>query len=193
DELERTKELVQTTAVSVMPVDFLDGQALLPRIRELVKEGGRVYGLCHCAGVVETRPLTAFDAAAFRKMLDVNLVAGIELAQVAARRDIMREDGGAVLFIASIYAWVGMPGQVGYSATKGAVLAAARTMAVELARRRIRVNTLSPGLVRTPMSEAALSKLSADHIRELEQTHPLGTGVPEDVARVAAFLLAPQS
>lgn len=193
EELERTKESMRGTPASIVELDFQNGQPILPRVRELVQEQGRVYGLCHCAGVVETRPLAAFDADSFRKMLEVNLVSGIEIAQVVARRDIMVEGGGAILFIASIYGWVGMPGQIGYSATKGAVLAAARAMAVELARRRIRVNTLSPGLVRTPMTLKALSTLSADQARELESAYPLGPGDPEDVARAAAFLLAPQN
>jgi NAD(P)-dependent dehydrogenase (short-subunit alcohol dehydrogenase family) len=66
-------------------------------------------------------------------------------------------------------------------------------MAIELARRRIRVNTLSPGLVHTPMTDAAFSLLSPEQVRAIEDAHPLGTGSPDDVARAAAFLLAPQS
>jgi NAD(P)-dependent dehydrogenase (short-subunit alcohol dehydrogenase family) len=66
-------------------------------------------------------------------------------------------------------------------------------MAVELARRHIRVNTLSPGMVRTPMTEAALAVLSESQVDALVNAHPLGIGSPEDVARAAAFLLAPQT
>jgi NAD(P)-dependent dehydrogenase (short-subunit alcohol dehydrogenase family) len=143
--------------------------------------------------VVETRPLSAFQPDSFRAMLEVNLMAGIELAQTVARRDVMTEEGGAILFISSIYGWVGMAGQIGYSATKGALLAAARAMAVELARRKIRVNTLSPGLVRTAMTDQALSMLSPEQVRELENAYPLGAGDPQEVARAAVFLLAPQS
>lgn len=191
--LSRTAEAMMSRNVDAVSIDLLDTGSILPCVRKLVEAHGRLYGLCHCAGTVETKPLSAIRLDDFRQMMEINVTAGIELAKAFSRRDVVTDEGGSILFISSIYGWVGMPGQIGYSATKGAVLAAARAMAVELARRKIRVNTLSPGLVRTPMSEAALSKLSADHVRELEQTHPLGTGVPEDVARVAAFLLAPQS
>ena len=150
-------------------------------------------GFCHCAGVVETRPLSSLDVKTFRSMMEVNLVAGLELAQAVSRRDVIAEEGGSLLLIASVYGWLGMPGQIGYCATKGAVLAASRAMAIELARRKIRVNTLSPGLVRTPMTEKALQALSADQARDLEQAYPLGPGDPVDVARAAAFLLAPDS
>ncbi len=62
-----------------------------------------------------------------------------------------------------------------------------------MARRRIRVNTLSPGLVHTAMTEGAFSQLSSEQVRELESGYPLGVVQPEDVARAAAFLLAPKS
>jgi NAD(P)-dependent dehydrogenase (short-subunit alcohol dehydrogenase family) len=64
-------------------------------------------------------------------------------------------------------------------------------MAIELARRRIRVNCLSPGLVLTQMTEAALDKLSGEQVAKLKSGYPLGVGQPEDVARAAVFLLAP--
>jgi NAD(P)-dependent dehydrogenase (short-subunit alcohol dehydrogenase family) len=66
-------------------------------------------------------------------------------------------------------------------------------MALELARRKIRVNSLSPGFVHTPMTSAAVGLLSDQQVKDIEDAHPLGTGNPEDVARAAAFLLAPQS
>jgi NAD(P)-dependent dehydrogenase (short-subunit alcohol dehydrogenase family) len=86
-----------------------------------------------------------------------------------------------------------MAGQIGYSATKGAVSAAVRSMAVELARRKIRVNSISPALVHTRLSDAALQRLDPARVQHLESLHPLGPGTPEDVARAAAFLLAPET
>ena len=191
--LEATASQLPAGASRVIVQDLRELDAIMPLIRAHVQAHGRIYGLCYCSGVVETRPLGSFRAAGFREMVDVNVTAGLELARAVCRRDVMIEEGGALLFIASIYGIVGMPGQMAYSATKGALQAAARSLAIELSRRRIRVNTLSPGLVRTPMTEAAFSMLSKEQVRDLEAAHPLGTGTPEDVARAAAFLLAPQS
>ena len=97
------------------------------------------------------------------------------------------------MFISSIYAIVGKPGQIGYSAVKGAVTSAARAMAVELAKRKIRVNVLSPGLVHTEMTRKVMAVLTEQQVKEIEDGHLLGTGTPDDVARAAIFLLAPQS
>jgi len=162
-------------------------------LKETVKTIGRIYGLCHCAGIVETRPLASAKADGIKAMYDINVVAGIELARIVSRRNMIDENGGSFLFISSVYSMVGMPGQIGYSASKGAVVAAARSMAIELARRNIRVNILSPGLIKTKMTQKAFSLLSEEQVKTIEDAHPLGVGKPEDVGRAAVFLLAPQT
>jgi NAD(P)-dependent dehydrogenase (short-subunit alcohol dehydrogenase family) len=124
-------------------------------------------------------------------MLRVNVIAGLELARTVTRRDVITPEEGSLLFISSVYAHAGAAGETGYSATKGAIAAAVRSMAVELARRRVRVNSISPGLIRTPMTATALADLTNAQVTALEQKHPLGAGTPTDVARAAAFLLSP--
>lgn len=191
--LEETAGQLDTGEHHIICLDLTLHSEIAPGIRALSEEVGRIYGLCHCAGIVETRPLTSCKIDGLNTMMDINVTAGIELARVICRRDIMDETGGSILFVSSVYAHVGMPGQIVYSASKGAISAAARAMAMELARRNIRVNSISPGLVRTPMIEDSFSKLSEEQAKKIEDSFPLGTGQPEDVARAATFLLAPQS
>ena len=62
-------------------------------------------------------------------------------------------------------------------------------MAIELARRNIRVNSISPGLVFTGMTGHAFRLLSEDHVEQIKASHPLGPGQPEDIARLTTFLL----
>jgi len=162
-------------------------------LKETVKKICRIYGFCHCAGIVETRPIASAKADGIRAMYDINVVAGIEFARFLSRRDVIEEQGGSFLFISSVYSMVGMPGQIGYSASKGAIVSASKSMAIELARRNIRVNVLSPGLIKTKMTLDAFSLLSEAQVKAIEDSHPLGVGKPEDVARAAAFLLAPQN
>jgi NAD(P)-dependent dehydrogenase (short-subunit alcohol dehydrogenase family) len=193
DKLRDTAAQLPPDAGRVVVQDLHRTDALMSLVADHARDHGRVYGLCYCSGVVETRPLASFQPEGFRDMVNVNVTAALELAHAVCRRNVMTEEGGALLFIASIYGLVGMPGQLSYSATKGALQSAARSMAIELARRRIRVNTLSPGLVHTPMTDTAFSVLSKEQVRAIEEAHPLGSGTPEDVARAATFLLAPQS
>lgn len=173
--------------------DLQEHPKIFSTMQSLSKQVGRIYGFCHCAGIVETRPLASFKIESLNTMMGINLVAGLELCRAICRHDIMEENGGSILFISSVYSMVGMPGQIVYSASKGAITAAARAMAMELARRKIRVNVLSPGLVRTHMIEESFAKLTAEKIAEIEKSFPLGTGNPQDVARAAAFLLAPEN
>jgi NAD(P)-dependent dehydrogenase (short-subunit alcohol dehydrogenase family) len=175
----------------IVELDLVEHDRITPEILRLRAEIGPLYGLCHAAGVVATRPLQSNTVDVMRTQLDVNLLAGLELARAVCRRDVMAPEGGSLLFFSSVYGHVGMPGQIGYCATKGAVASAVRAMAIELARRKIRVNSISPGLVFTEMTRQSLGVLSPEHVEKLEAAHPLGTGQPEDVARPAVFLLAP--
>ncbi len=189
--LAETEALLAGSGHRTLVFDLARHDSIATAVSGLHASTGPIYGMCHAAGVVATRPLQANKVEVVQAQLDINLLAGLELARAVCRRDIMTADGGSLLFVSSIYGRVGMPGQIGYCATKGAVAAAARAMALELARRNIRVNCLSPGLVKTDMTEQALGMLSDEHVSKLEAAHPLGAGRPEDVARAAVFLLAP--
>lgn len=191
--LDETAALLKSDKRHFLLLDLKDHSLILSRIKELSKDIGRIYGVCYAAGVDETRPLSSYKADIVRTMLDINLIAGIELCRAVCRRDVMEESGGSILFISSIAGIVGLPGRVGYSASKGGVSAAVRSMAIELSTRNIRVNALSPGLVRTSLTDGTLSKLSEKQIQDIEKAHPLGIGSPQDVARAAVFLLSPRS
>ncbi|HXC67206.1 MAG TPA: SDR family oxidoreductase [Nitrospiraceae bacterium] len=191
--LEETAQLANAPTCRILELDLTRQADIMPAIKATATAIGKFYGFCHAAGTVETLSLSATSPEKLQAMMQVNYLGGMELARAVTRRDILNEDGGSILFISAIYGLIGKPGQIAYSGSKGAVTAASRAMAIELARRNIRVNVLSPGIVRTKMTEKAFAGLSAQQIQALKDTHPLGFGNPEDVASAAAFLLAPES
>ncbi|MBL8253494.1 MAG: SDR family oxidoreductase [Candidatus Competibacter sp.] len=194
EKLEETAQLAgapERTEVRVL--DLVQLEDIGPMVGDLSARLGRFYGLCHCAGVVQTLPLAASKPERVRAMFDLNFVAGLELARAITRRDVLAESGGSLLWIASIYAHVGAPGQIGYCASKGAVAAAVRAMALELAGRKVRVNCISPGMVRTEMTEASGSRMTKEQWARITSLHPLGVGEPQDVARAAVFMLDPNN
>ena len=191
--LATTAEALGPAPHRVLPLDLAQSALIVPAVQALRAEVGPIYGLCHAAGIVQTRPLASSGVEVVRAQMEINLVAGLELARAVCRRDVLAPEGGSLLFISSVYGRVGMAGQIGYCATKGAVASAVRALAVELARRNIRANCLSPGLVFTEMTRQSLAMLNAEQVEHLKAAHPLGTGEPEDVARAAAFLLSPTS
>jgi NAD(P)-dependent dehydrogenase (short-subunit alcohol dehydrogenase family) len=192
ERLNRTAGLLVGDHHQTLRMDLSQHSEILASIKAVV-DGKRIYGLCHSAGVVEVLPLSANKPERVKRLFDINYHAGIELARAVCRFDVMEESGGSVLFVSSVSAIMGEAGKIAYAGSKGALLASARAMAVELARRKIRVNVISPGLVQTEMVEKSSQVMTKDQIKAIEDAHPLGLGQPDDVAYAACFMLSPRS
>jgi NAD(P)-dependent dehydrogenase (short-subunit alcohol dehydrogenase family) len=194
---ERLRETAALCAdpagVEVLPIDLSRSDEIAPAIASLSARIGRLYGLCHCAGTVQTLPLAALKPERVRAALEVNFIAGMELARAFTRREVLDTESASMLWMASVYAHTAAPGQIAYCASKGAVVSAVRALALELAPRKVRVNSLSPGFVRTEMTTGGATALSDEQWAQIVALHPLGAGTPEDVARTAVFMLNPAS
>jgi NAD(P)-dependent dehydrogenase (short-subunit alcohol dehydrogenase family) len=99
----------------------------------------------------------------------------------------------SIVFMSSVMGIVGRPASSIYSASKGALNAMSTSLAVELARKGIRVNTVCPGQVQTEMDDAIRKRLGVNLYQSIVDAHPLGLGKPEDVAGTVAFLLSDMS
>jgi len=170
--------------------DLTDEDATLSLAQSLVDVVGSVHGLVHAAGIHWLRPLQVTDARSLQEMLASHVGSSIAIIRGLVCKRLASKAGCAVALISSAAALKGEAATVAYAAAKGALLSAARALAVELARRKIRVNVVVPGVVRTPQSEAYLSKLPQDQVLAIEQAHLLGLGQPEDIAGALAFLLS---
>jgi len=158
---------------------------------------GRLSVLVNSAGIqrygtVETTPLSVWD-----EVLDVN-VRGMFLAAGQAVPLMRRSGGGAIVNVASAQATATQRNVVAYTASKGAIVAMTRAMAVDHAPDGIRVNSVSPGSVDTPMLRAAARDVSAEDpdsvIAQWGSLHPLGrVGAPAEIADVILFLASPLS
>ena len=175
------------------PRDLLeDIPGLASWVRELCLRHGALGGLVCAAGRTETMPLAGYERGRALALFDLLLHVPLELAKAVAHRRHCAA-GLSIVFIAAAASVAPNKGQLVYGAAKAALVCAARCMSKELAPRGIRVNCISPGLVRTPMMEETVSLLGEDFLREEASRYPLGLGVPEDVAGLAAFLLSPSS
>ena len=99
--------------------------------------------------------------------------------------------GGSIVFISSIAAHIGVPGVGIYSGTKAALIAMMRCLAMEVVKRKIRANCLSPALVESPLLDATEALVGS--LDDERRNYPLGFGKPEDVANAAVFLLSEAS
>lgn len=174
----------------VYSCDLTDEAAVMEMAKELREVVGALNGVVHCAGIHWLRPLQITTSSALQEMLTSHVVSSIALTRAIVTRRLAAKQGCSIIWFSSAAALQGGAGTVAYAAAKGALVSAARVLAIELARRKIRVNVIAPGVVRTPQSEAFLSNLTPAQVQAVADEHLLGLGEPEDMAGVVAFLLS---
>jgi 3-oxoacyl-[acyl-carrier protein] reductase len=155
--------------------------------------GGRLDVLVNNAGVYDFAPLDSVTPAHFHKMFDLNVLGLILASQEAAKR--IGLDGGSIVNISSVVATATPPSASVYSATKAAVDAVTRSLAKELGARKIRVNSVNPGMVETEGTTAmGITGDESDFRKQFEAQAPLGRiGRPNDVAPAVVFLASSDS
>jgi len=126
-------------------------------------------------------------------MFATNVISGFELARMISKKKYLDENGASFVFISSVIGTLGQPGKIAYCSSKGALISGAKAMALELARKNIRVNCILPGHVKTEMANRLFENISEKSKKEIMDMHPLGLGIPEDIANASAFLLSDAS
>ncbi len=174
-------------------IDLLQYDNISEIIKNIVNRRGKIHGLINCAGISTTLPLNAVTTEKMLTFLNTNVISGINLSKQVIKSSNFQESGGSIIYISSVMGVVGENGKTLYSMTKGALISAVKSMSMELARRNIRVNAISPGVVETPMSEKAIYSRDKDARERIKDLHPLGLGQPEDVANAAVYLLSDAS
>jgi 3-oxoacyl-[acyl-carrier protein] reductase len=167
-------------------------EADIDRIFSAAKRSfGRLDILVNNAGIYEFQPIEGVTAEHFHRQFDTNVL-GLLLATKEAVK-YFDEAGGSIVNISSVVSTYAPPTGSVYSATKGAVDTITKSLAKELGPRKIRVNSLNPGLVETEGVHAAGFMGSEFETNAVAQT-PLGRiGQPDDIASVAVFLAGPDS
>jgi 3-oxoacyl-[acyl-carrier protein] reductase len=159
-------------------------------IRRLFDEAKQAFGrvdiLVNNAGVYEFAPIEDVTPEHFHRMFDLNVLGLLLASQEAVKQ--FGPDGGSIINISSVAATSAPPTTSVYSATKAAVDAVTRSLAQELGPRKIRVNSINPGMVETEGVHAA-GIAESDFRRQVESQTPLGRiGQPRDIAPAAVFL-----
>ncbi len=157
-------------------------------VRDLVNAVEKLDGAVFCAGTIQTCIAKNITKEFCQSMFDSNFYSAVDLnSQLLSRKKINKN--ASLVFVSSVSAFnCAEYGNAAYGATKGALAAYARTLALELSFRGCRVNVVSPGMVRTPLLEKF--DVSEEQFDKDEEKYPLGYGQPEDVANAIVFLLS---
>ncbi len=164
-------------------------------VKRLFVEAHEAYGrldiLVNNAGVYAFHPIEDVTEAEFHREFDINVLGPILATQEAVQR--FGAEGGSVINISSVASTKGLAGATVYGATKAALDQITRTHAIELAPKKIRVNTIAPGGVETEGTHSA-GIIGSDFEKQMVAETPLGRlGQPDDIAGVAVFLASDAS
>lgn len=196
-------ELEKLTAdVDFLPMDM----TVEENSRRLVEFAADKYGhldvLVNNAGI-SGRPGTVetMDAAMFQKVLDCNVMSMFYCSHYAVGRMVRQETPGAVVNVASVAGIVAFPGNIAYVTSKHAVVGLTKCMALDYAAKHIRVNAVSPGIIKTPMQEKSMEFLKNKQKEGGEATKTAFKGLspqnriadPAEVADVILFLASAEA
>ncbi|MEN8194586.1 MAG: SDR family oxidoreductase [Bacteroidota bacterium] len=195
DRLEETKSrLINTSKHVVISADLSDFEKLDEIITKIKDSSDKINGVVHCAGISSTLVLRSIKYEKLQDHFNINVNAGILLTKLLlSKKYALFDEGGSIVFISSVMGLVGEAGKTAYSMTKGALIAGSKSLAIELAPKKIRVNTISPGVVITPMSSSSFYSKDEERLEKIKSLHPLGLGDVEDIANSCVYLLSDAS
>jgi 3-oxoacyl-[acyl-carrier protein] reductase len=188
EELEKETAAAGGTA-KAWQGDVADPDCAKRVVGGVIAEWGRLDILVNNAGVIKDGLFVRMDADAWKTVLDTNLDGTFYFCRVAAEQMALKQRSGRIINVSSVAADHVNAGQANYAASKGAVNAFTRALAVELGSRSVTVNAVAPGFIETDMSEAVRNKAGDFIAKKLVPLRRLGK--PEDVAGVVAFLAGP--
>jgi NAD(P)-dependent dehydrogenase (short-subunit alcohol dehydrogenase family) len=186
--LEKLREVAARIGASARRVDVADAR----QIDELVESAAPIRGLINCAAIGGFGPIVTTSCDQWREVMSVDLDGAFHCIRAAGRSMIASNVPGSILTVASVASQFAHRGLAAYCAAKAGIEMLTKVAALEFGASGIRVNALSPGLVKTGMAESVLSSpdLSAAFVR----TIPLGRlAEPEDIADVAMLLCRSES
>lgn len=164
--------------------DFGTLSDIVAKISESI---GPLYGLVHCAGISSRKPLNVLRPSGFSRVMDVNFYSFEELVRLFMRKGRF-VDGGSIVVMSSISAIKGYKAKTEYCVSKAAVDAFVRCMALELAPRKIRINSVMAAEVLTPL--ACKARQLNESLGVTDFNSPLGPTDTYEVANTIAFLLS---
>ena len=155
-------------------------------LRSEIRSFGGIEALVNCVGITRPEPLFSADAAGWEQVVETNLFSAMRVTQ-AVIVPMLSARRGSILQVSSVFGTVGGVGQSSYCASKAGLDAMTRALALELAGKRIRVNTVAPGYVDTEMTAG----MDEDSRKKCELQIPMKRfGRPEEVAALCAFLVS---
>jgi 3-oxoacyl-[acyl-carrier protein] reductase len=171
----------------LLSFDVADTEATRSAIEHDIAENGPYYGVVCNAGITNDGAFPMLSETDWRRVIDVNLNGFYNVLHPVVMPMIRRRSRGRIVTISSVSGLVGNRGQTNYSASKAGIIGATKALATELAKRKITVNCVAPGLIGSEMTDG----LPIEKMLEMVPANRVGK--PEEVAAAVAFLCSPDA
>ena len=162
------------------------------KMLDLIEQLPVLDGFVHCAGISKPLPIKFIKQSYLQDIQAINFESAAILSSFLLKKKKLNKQA-SIVFVSSIAAQHPYKGGAAYAASKAALEAFARTLALEVAHRKIRVNCIAPAMVQTQMYEATKAAVSAKAMEKDAARYPLGIGQSDDVANTSIFLLSDAS
>ena len=193
ERLEETRKQLSGEGHLVISYDLTDLEHQKELVSDIVSKIGPVDGLVNCAGISATLPFKLMKPEKVEEFFRTNVYASIELTRQVLGIKNVNKEGASVIFFASVMGCVGENAKSLYSLTKGALISGCRSLAIEYAPRKVRINVVSPGVVETPINKNQSYLADPERRKATEALHPLGLGRTDDIANACVYLLSDAS
>jgi NAD(P)-dependent dehydrogenase (short-subunit alcohol dehydrogenase family) len=188
--LLRTKNLMKNNHKYIV-CDFSKLNDTKKKIKEMFKDK-KFHGLIHGAGNYMLSPLQLISEKEIADSVNTNLISPLLITKEFCKRNNYNNNA-SIIFVSSIAGIIGSSSLSIYSMTKSGQIGLARSLAVEMASKKIRVNSISPGLINSRISEVLRSNISSDSFENIKKKHLLGIGKYSDIVSSLLFLLSDKS
>ena len=186
---EQTLEAIsaQSASCRLLSFDVSDGEETRAALEDDIQQHGAYYGVVCNAGITSDGPFPMLTNEDWRRVIDVNLNGFYNVLNPVVMPMLRRRMPGRIVTISSVSGLMGNRGQVNYSASKAGIIGATKALAIELAKRKVTVNCVAPGLIESEMTDA----LPLEQM--LEAIPARRVGQADEVAALVAFLCSPDA
>ncbi len=190
--LKLTNEKMVGEGHLIIPFDLTSTDDYSELFDYVLKKAGKLNGIVHCAGIAPVIPVSRLTRKRVEECMTINLYSFLELIRCIAKKKY-RADNTSIVEISSINSIYPDKCQTIYVASKAAANAAVQALAIELYKSNIRVNSILPGIVNTPMAKKAFEEMGEENASAKQKKQVLGMTEPQEIVNVIQFLLSDSS
>ncbi|WP_440672850.1 3-oxoacyl-[acyl-carrier-protein] reductase [Candidatus Pelagibacter sp. HIMB1715] len=189
--IEKLEELKKEfEKINILKFDISQSEKIEEFIEDATKElGGSLDCIVNNAGVTQDNLAIRMNLDEWRKVIDINLTSTFLMSKFAIKK-MLKNKLGKIVNITSVVGHTGNLGQANYTASKAGIVAMSKSLAIEYAKKNINVNCISPGFIKTAMTDKIDEKFKETIISKIPSAR---LGEPEDIANAVCFLCSDQS